>query len=521
MWRRDSQVVWRRDSQVVLLAEQAPAPCPVSCRAVPAVAAEQPGGLEVLAGIVRRNRCRRVHCTVLFFTVQVLVLRCTALCCTMPRVHSAIGSLNKQGLTRATEELERLPELVAATGFERSVELEAKLKENSPRSVRGAARQRRRPDPLLLQPPSTDGPRRIQPQPPSIPSPSSSPWEQLQHGGQGWVSYRTPRQYYGLAGPSSLGKVLHDSTSSHSLPQAAGTCPHCEKLTRHCEKLRQDSEQLKRRLRSQQTDLAAVDKQRKRLDQKLLQMEREAAARALEEKQRDAIVSAVAAGTARAQKERQEVFSPGQVCDETASTSLGSPASARAGDLNRSSSSPLLASRIPSRGSNAVIVRPAPCPEGATEAEKTWVAASEVEGFVIVAGPVLLGDGHLWGKKRLSAPTPAHRRIVALAQRAAGLSPVSATKHFLLVRPPTAGAVEFDELTQAIPLAGCAVGCTITEGHAQCGRLRVLPSPSTTLQIPGGTYVEELWLSSLKLSDVEALQEMKEWATLLQPLTFE
>eukprot|EP01043_Picozoa_sp_COSAG02_P035774 COSAG02_NODE_2582_length_8483_cov_4.396350_2_plen_436_part_00 len=435
----------------------------------------------------------------------------------MPRVYSAIGSLNKPGLVRAAEELERLPELVAATGVERSVELEAHVKENSPRSVRGAARQRRRPDPLLLQPPSTDGPQRVQPKPPSIPSPSSSPWEQLQHGSQGWISHRTPRQYYGLAGPSSLGKVLHDT--SHSSPRAAGTCPHCEKLTRHCDKMREDSEQLKRRLRSQRADLAAVDKQRKRLDQKLLQMEREAAARALEEKQRDAIVSAVAAGAARAQKEHQEVVSTGQVCDETASTSLASPASAQAG--NPSSSSPLLVSKFPSPGSNPVIVRPAPCLEGATEAEKAWLAASEVEGFVIVAGPVLLGDGHLWGKKRLSAPTPSHRRIVALAQRAAGLSPVSVTKHFLLVRPPTAAAVEFDELTQAIPLAGCAVGCTITEGHAQCGRLRVLPSPSTTLQIPGGTYVEEIWLSSLKLSDVEALQEMKEWATLLQPLTFE
>lgn len=443
----------------------------------------------------------------------------------MPRVHSAIGSLNKPGLQRAADD-SRLPELFGPTGVDsRSVEPPEpppQPKVNSPRSVRGAARQsvRRRPAPLLLQPP-TDGSRRVQPNPPSIPSSSSSPWEQLQHGGQGWMSHRTPRPYNGLAGPSSLGaKISHDSASSHSSPQAAGTCPHCEKLRRHCEKLRADSDQLKRRLRSQRADFAVVDKQRRRLDQKLLEMEREAAARVLDEKQRDAILGAVAADAARAGKERQEIFGTDQqVCDEKAS--VGSPVSPRTTDLNPSSSLPLPASRVSSGGSNAVIVRPAPCPEGATEPEKAWVAASEIEGFVIVAGPVLLGDGHPWGKKRLSAPMSAQRRVVALAQRAAGLSPVSATKHFLLVRPPTTGAVEFDELTQAIPLAGCAVGCTVTAGHAQCGRLRVLPSPSTTMQIPGGTYVEELWLSSLKLSDVEALQEMKEWAALLQPLTFE
>jgi hypothetical protein len=91
----------------------------------------------------------------------------------------------------------------------------------------------------------------------------------------------------------------------------------------------------------------------------------------------------------------------------------------------------------------------------------------------------------------------------------------------LLVRPPTEDAVQFDELTHVIALAGTAVGCTVTEGHSQCGRLRVMPSPSTTMQIPGGTYVEELWLSSLKIADLEALEEMKQWATLLQPLTFE
>ena len=160
--------------------------------------------------------------------------------------------------------------------------------------------------------------------------------------------------------------------------------------------------------------------------------------------------------------------------------------------------------------------------------------AAEMEGFVVVAGPVLLGDGLPWGKKRLSALTPAQRRCVMIARRAdrdrerdswercaTELSGGAATKHYLLVRPPTVGAVEFDDSTHAIALAGCAVGCTITEAHAQCGRLRVLPSPSTTLQIPGGTYVEELWLSSLKLSDVEALQEMKQWAMLLQPLTLE
>lgn len=440
----------------------------------------------------------------------------------MPRVHSAIGSLNRGAPAQQSSVREQLPDLKGprVTSDNERSSSPPQLGLESPRSVREAARQsiRHRPAPLLLQPP-TDGSRRIQPTPPSIPSTSSSsPWNQLQHGGNGWVSHRTPQTYNGLAGPSSLGaKVSENRTSLRSSPSAGGACPHCTKLTKQCEKLRRESDQLKLKLRTQRAELSALDKQRRRLDTRLLEMERAEAERVLEQKRNDAIISAVAAD------KDLGIFGTDQLTGaDDADMALDYPTSPSAQDV-------LAAPSLPSSPSmmarpeppNVVIIRPAPCPEGATDHEKAWVATAETDGFVITAGPVLLGDGHPWGRKRLSAPTPAQRRCVALARRSAGLSPTSATKHFLLVRPPTLEPVQFDESSHAIALAGCAVGCTLTEGHPQCGRLRLLPSPSTTMQIPGGTYVEELWLSSLKLSDVEALAEMKDWATMLQPLTFE
>ena len=447
----------------------------------------------------------------------------------MPRVHSAIGSLpdparvHRSVLKPQSSAPDRLPELGPKTRQVQQPISPHPPKMGSPRSVRGAARtnhqtSRRRPAPLLMQPP--DGARNIQPTPPSIPSSSGSPWDQLQQYGGGWMSHRTPRPYNGLSGPSPLAaKLVQGNTTPLAAPPVAGpsaVCPHCEKLRTECD-------QLKRELKSQRADYATLEKQRRRLDQKLLDREHEDAVRALEDQQRAAIASEVASRD-REQLQDQELFGTDQLIGgDDAELSLDTPASPPAG-IPLPSPSPL-ASPSPSPSpapapAGTPIVRPAPMPDGATDDETAWVRAAETEGFVIVAGPALLGDGQPWGRKRL-AVSAAQRRCVVLATRSAGQSPLSATKHFLLVRPPTEDAVQFDELTHVIALAGTAVGCTVTEGHSQCGRLRVMPSPSTTMQIPGGTYVEELWLSSLKIADLEALEEMKQWATLLQPLTFE
>ena len=373
----------------------------------------------------------------------------------------------------------------------------------SPRSVRGLAQKgpRRRPAPLLQ--PTTSGNGTVQPTPPSIPSShiGGSPWDNLPQYGGGWMSSRTPRVYNGLAGPSPLAAkfVRGDATPQSS----GGPCPHCERM-------RLEADTLKRQLKSQRQDFAALAEKHNRLDEKLLRREREEAARSLIEAEHAMLQSI------DQEKERQQdldLFGMDQlIADGEVGLSLESPASPP-GAIE-------IPLPLPAGSPVAAPVRPAPMPNGATEAEKAWVAAAETEGFVMIKGPALLGDGQPWGKKRLNLSLD-ERRCIAIATRSAGHSPISAQRHYLLVRPPSVDLVEFEEAVHAIPLSGCAIGCTTSEAHPQCGRLRVLPAPSTTMVIPGGSYVEELYLSSLKIENSEALAEMKEWTALLQPLTFE
>ena len=433
------------------------------------------------------------------------------------RVHSAINSLAPK-----PSQPDRLPNLAPGTrqvagaggggeaASQRSPELvpHAPPKE-SPRSVRGLAQKgpmRRRPAPLLQ--PTLSGNGIVNPTPPSIPSShiGGSPWDNLPQYGGGWMSSRTPRVYNGLAGPSPLAAkfVRGGDATPLAPPSAGGPCPHCEKL-------RLEADTLKRKLKAQRQDFASLEKHSRRLDEKLLRKERDEAARALMESEHAVMQQEVAAVAMHEQERQQdlELFGTDQlVADEEADLSLESPGAIEI---------PLPSPPAP------VAVRPAPLPDGATEAEKSWVAAAESEGYVLIKGPALLGDGRPWGRGkdgRLAASV-GERRCIAIATRSAGLSPISAQKHYLLVRPPTADHVNFEEVVHAIPLSGCAIGCTTSEAHPQCGRLRVMPAPTTTMVIPGGSYVEELWLSSLKLEDSEALAEMKEWAAQLQALTFE